>query len=135
MRREDWSSKLSAYIESVRGKDFVYGEHDCCLFVARCVDAMCDTFYEEKVLAKYKYDSEEKANEHINNDGGLIEMVTDFLGDPVPRAFAMPGDVVLLRDNGEAVLGIVEAHNAVAASKGGFISVPLKYAVVAWRIN
>lgn len=135
MRRQDWSAKLSEMILLHRSKEFSYGYHDCCLFVARCVDAMCDTHYEEQIIAKYKYQSEEEANRHIENDGGLLEMVTDFLGDPMPRAFAMPGDVVLLRDNGEAVLGIVEAHNAVAASRNGFISVPLKYAVVAWRIN
>lgn len=135
MRREDWSEKLAEQIKNIRGKNFEYGEHDCCLFVARCVDAMCDTDFEKRVKDKYAYQSEQEANQHIANDGGLIEMVNEFLGDPVPRAFAMPGDVVLLRDNGDAVLGIVEAHNAVAASKGGFISVPLKYAVVAWRIN
>lgn len=135
MRREDWSEKLAEMISACRAKEFSYGDHDCCLFVARCVDAMCDTHYEEQIFAKYKYQSEEEANKHIENDGGLLEMVTDFLGDPMPRAFAMPGDVVLLRDNGQAVLGIVEAHNAVAASKVGFVSLPLKYAIVAWRIN
>lgn len=41
MKRQDgWLTSLNTYVETVRRKPFVYGEHDCALFAAGGVLAM-----------------------------------------------------------------------------------------------
>jgi len=40
MRIEDWPARLAAAIETARNKPFVWGRHDCGLFMADCCLAM-----------------------------------------------------------------------------------------------
>lgn len=54
MRRSDWYARLSAYVEEVRRKPFVYGEHDCALFAAGAVDAMTGSDPAAGLRGKYK---------------------------------------------------------------------------------
>ncbi|MDF2603503.1 hypothetical protein [Sphingomonas sp.] len=39
-RKPDWDARLAAYLEPLRARPFVWGEHDCCIFAAGAVEAM-----------------------------------------------------------------------------------------------
>lgn len=54
MRRSDWYARLSAYVEVVRRKPFVYGKHDCALFAAGAVEAMTGVDPAANLRGKYK---------------------------------------------------------------------------------
>lgn len=114
---------------------FMYGQHDCCLFAAFVVDRMCDTDYYEQIRMQFRYSDEFAAINIIDSNGGLYEMTRKFLGDPIPVRNALPGDVLLLRNDGKALLAILEGHQAVAAAESGVVPLPLTDAICAWRIE
>lgn len=53
-RREDWRSRLGAYVTSVRAKPYAFGEQDCWLFVAGAIEAMTGTDHAAKHRGRYK---------------------------------------------------------------------------------
>jgi len=123
-------------ISAASSREFKWGEHDCCMFVANVLDAMCDTTYAKDVAETYAYHDELAAIDIIDTNFGLKKLVTSWLGDPIDRRRAMPGDVVLLKDGeGKVVLGIVSGNAAVAAARNGVFGLPMASAVCAWRVE
>nr|WP_238149160.1 hypothetical protein [Arsenophonus endosymbiont of Aleurodicus floccissimus] len=41
MRRRDWATRLPNTLRAAMSRPFSWGEHDCCLFAADCVIAVC----------------------------------------------------------------------------------------------
>lgn len=135
MRRDDWRQRLDAAINTASCLPFHYGQHDCALFAAYCVDRMCDTDYVHRIKSGFSYEDELAATNIVQGHGGFKRLVTKWLGKPVPPLQARPGDVVLLRNQGKAALGIVENNVAVAPSEHGVVGVPMNQVVCAWRVD
>jgi hypothetical protein len=130
MRRHDWASRMHAVIDAHRCRPFAWGDNDCCLFVARVVDAMTDSEYERAILEHYR--DEETGRALIGKHGGMLGAVTAFLGDPVPQRAAR-GDVVLI-DGGEGeALGICMGRDVVAVGESGLRAIPRKDALKVWK--
>lgn len=53
-RREDWRSRLGAYVASVRVEPYAFGKQDCWLFVAGAIEAMTGTDHAKKHRGRYK---------------------------------------------------------------------------------
>lgn len=131
MRANNWASQLHAIIESHRTRQFEWGSNDCCLFVARVVDAMTGSTHEEKLLQMYS--SERTALEFIAPHGSLSNTVSVFLGPP-SNARATRGDVVLF-DGGEGdAVGICTGPMIVGVGPDGLRSVPREEIRQVWRI-
>lgn len=135
MRRADWHARMQAAINTASVVPFNYGQHDCALFSAYVVDQMCDTDHFERLRKTFVYQDEAQASQVIESGGGLYTMAVKWLGEPIRVAFAMPGDVALVRNNGSVLLGIVEGHQIVAAGEKGVVPLPLENAVCAWSIK
>jgi len=133
-RRPDWMSRLMNSVETAKLLPFQYGVHDCCLWAAHCVDAMCDTTLAKDIKERINYNSEESANAAIESAGGLLALVTEFLGKPERAVWAASGDVVLARDEGREIVGIVIGHSIIVPTKTGLMPLPYGDAVVCWRI-
>lgn len=54
MPHPEWHSRLSDYIDSVRHRPFVYGEHDCALFAAGAIEAVTGIDPAAALRGKYK---------------------------------------------------------------------------------
>ncbi len=134
MRRTDWVEHLHAAVEAWRHEPFAWGRHDCCLFTARCVDAMCGTDFESALSEKYS--DERTALAYIATYGDLRSAVCEWLGDTVARpALLRRGDVVLFRDDtGADTLGVCLGPTIATTVRGGD-SVPMSRAVTGWRID
>lgn len=135
MRRPDWKARLDDAISTASHLNFHYGQHDCVLFVAYCVDRMCDTDYVQRIKSTFSYTDELAAINIIQGYGGFKAMVNDWLGHSVPALQAKPGDVVLLINERRFVLGIMEGAVAVAPTEHGVIGLPMSQAACAWRIE
>lgn len=134
-RREDWQARLHECVEVARILPFKYGLHDCCLWAAHCIDAMCDTQYVRQVKERLNYNSKETADAVILSAGGLPRLVSEFLGEPRRDAFAAPGDVVLTRGpDGEALIGVVVGHRIVAPGPSGVLSIPAAKTLLYWKV-
>ena len=133
MKRYDWTRRLYDVIEAHREAAFGWGEHDCCLFAARCVDAMCDTDYEAGLQAEYQ--DECSAMEYIASFGSIKSAVKSWLGKPQNLAFTQRGDVVLFDNDGREALGICLGRDIVTTGETGLVSVLMTRAICSWAVR
>jgi hypothetical protein len=131
MRRHDWAARLHEVIEAHKGRSFAWGGNDCCLFVARCVDAM--TTNALAYLIRERYHDHASALRFMAEHGGLAGAVSRYLGDPSSER-ATRGDVVLI-DGGEGdALGICLGAKVVAMGPEGVRYVPRAEIKMVWRV-
>lgn len=133
-RKENWFESLTAYIDSVMDKEFIWGEHDCCLFSAACVEAM--TGHDYMAEERDTYDSQETAQEALK--GRTLYMATKKkLGKPNPLATAQRGDVIYHVFPTGPALGICIGADALFVGreiKEGLVSVPVMDCSKSFRI-
>jgi len=94
MRREDWLTRLWEQVAAAESRAFEWGEHDCCLFAARCVDAMTDSAIAAELQAEYR--DKPSALRFIARHGSLEAAVTARMGEPVRWWKAKRGDLCLM---------------------------------------
>lgn len=126
--------RLQQCVENAKLLPFQYGVHDCCLWAAHCVDAMCDTQHAAAIKDRFNYADEAAADTVIEAGGGLLALVQSFLGKPENAVWAAPGDVVLVRNEGRAITGVVVGHSVVAPSSTGLLVLPYGEIAVCWKV-
>lgn len=133
MKRYDWTRRLYDVIEAHKDTTFGWGQHDCCLFAARCVDAMCDTEYEAGLQAEYQ--DEHSAMKYIGSFGSIKSAVDSWLGEPQNLNFTQRGDVVLFDNDGRETLGICLGRDIVSTGEMGLVSISMSYALYSWAVR
>jgi hypothetical protein len=130
IRLPDWPERLAACIAEQRHRSFAWGEHDCCQFVARAIEAMTGV----NPLATISYQSAKEALRLLRVEQGLLGAVTQRLGASKSVRLAMRGDVVLLAGQKRDALGIVTGEEALFASRKGLASVTVLSCRAAWQV-
>ena len=135
MKRLDWVQRLWETIEAHRLLPFRWAgrddSHDCCSFVAACLDAMTDGNYLERLLANYT--DEATALAFIAANGGLAQTIDLFLV-PKRTSFMQRGDVALVMRDGREFLGVCAGAIVISAGPDGLVSNPRTLAIKAWGI-
>jgi hypothetical protein len=141
VRKPDWQSRLQQFLLRSVAKPFMYGEFDCCLFVADAVRTMTDTDIAAEFRGKYHSRSEALAicKQHSGSRSvrSLIVMALCEQDLPeVPVASAQRGDIVLVRRTADHSLGIVglNGKEIIAVSAEGYLRLRLTLASRAWRV-
>lgn len=134
MRRSDWTVRLIETVEAAASRPFEYGEADCGLFAARCIDAICENSARASELAAL-YQDERSALRFVAEEGGVEAAVTKRLGQPIPASFASRGDVCLMPGVGFEALGICVGSRVAAMSQDGMRYAPLADVIKAWRVD
>lgn len=93
MRVAHWQSRLIETFESAHGRSFRWGKHDCCQFVARCVEAVTGRDYTE-IFPDYRNRSE--AGLIISKYQDLKGLLTAAFGESAHPSKAQMGDPVLI---------------------------------------
>ncbi len=132
MRRHDWSSQLYLQIDAHKERSFACGDNDCCLFVARVVDAMCDTDHE--MTLRDKYQDEQTALEYISRSGGIASAVDTVIGSHKSEGRPMRGDVVLFNGENGETLGICVGRYIAAMGKDGVVFADRPSMICYWSI-
>ena len=130
-RNADWVDQMFATIEAHTDLPFEWGVNDCCIFVARVIDAMTSSTIEADLSAEYH--DEETALAFIASHGSLEAAVSVFLGDPVP-GMAMRGDAVLLDGGNGPALGIMLGDVIAAMGPDGIVYMPRGAALMRWAV-
>lgn len=130
-RIREWQSALAAVIEERMQRPFKYGETDCCLFAADCVQAM--TGHDPAADARGEYTDERGAARVMKKLGGLEAIAATRCGPEVSPAVARVGDVVLGKVDREC-LGICTGETWHAPSAAGLVALPMSAALKAWRV-
>ncbi|EDC1758919.1 hypothetical protein BH468_23725, partial [Salmonella enterica subsp. enterica serovar Senftenberg] len=105
MKHPDWHNRLITVIRAAEKRPFLWGSHDCCLFAADCVQAMCGEDFAEGWRGTY--DSEMGAKKAILRGGGSLEKVFARYLDEVPVKLAQRGDIAIVENSGARCAGVV----------------------------
>jgi hypothetical protein len=134
MKRHRWVERLWETIEAHRLLPFRWAgradAHDCCSFVAACLDAMTEGSYLDELLSNYS--DEASALAYIERCGGLEATLTSHLGEPKPLGFMGRGDVALVVRADREFVGICIGDTIVSAGPEGLVTNSREFAVRAW---
>lgn len=131
-RHEDWPKRLDLAIEAARGRLFCWGQHDCALFAANVVQQLTGIDYATSWRGTYSTALE--AKRRLGDAGGLLQVVTDALGTPIPAAQASRGDVVALQTENGPAIGICVGIDAAFPGESRLMFVRTDRCLQAWRV-
>lgn len=139
-RREDWPEALMAVIHAAACRPFAWGSHDCCLFVADCVQAM--TGVDPAAMFRGRYRDQlgaARAMAWYAGQGAGLEAVAERIAAGIGAPEIMPG----LARRGDVGLAVLErgptlvlclANHVAAPGETGLTYLPRQAARRAWRI-
>jgi hypothetical protein len=131
-RLENWPRLLAEELGRAANQPFIWGEHDCALFVAKVVHAVTGNGLPYLYAGTYRDFA--GAAEVIAKGGGLYGIFCQHLGQPHTNyRQAGRGDAVLMR-LGRLTAGVVDATGEAIASVGpeGMVRLPLNKASFIW---
>jgi len=132
MKNPDWQKRLVTVIKAAEKRPFSWGQHDCCLFAADCVEAMCG----EDFAAEFRgnYNSETGAKKALLRGGGSLERVLARFLDEVNPSLIQRGDIAVVENAGRRCAGVfyggsvwVPGDNGLVGLSGNLLS--------AWRVK
>lgn len=135
IRLPDWEPRLHSYLGSVMTAPFVWGQHDCALFVGSVVEAL--TGVDPASAYRGRYNNETGARLALKRIGKktLLATFDDAFGASVAPAFAGRGDIVLTTDGNAGVcMGGFAFLVGAAGGVDGLVRVARPDWARAWRI-
>lgn len=126
----DWQSRLTRLVSDTHGKTFAWGDLDCCLWTAACVEAQTGVDHASEFRGAYS--DAQTAAPLLRRMGGL-RGIGGRAGPPVPPLTACLGDIGLVRSGGKPVLAVCAGPVWLVVSSQGLLSVPLTAATHCWR--
>jgi len=131
MRLPDWQLRLAEFSQARASMPFDWGSNDCCTFTADAVKAMTG---KDLRGAFPTYTGEMGALRAVAEGGGLLQLVSSILGEPVSSKMAAVGDVVLVLNAERELLGICNGTSVLAPGSAGMLALGIDTAIAAWRI-
>lgn len=132
-RRSDWEQRLHAYLVENRGAVFAWGITDCALFAAGAVEAMTGDDPAAAYRGKYRT-AAGSAKALVKFGAGTLEATIDAAFEPIGRAFARRGDLVMY----DGAVGICVGGDALFVGEeggaAGLVRVPRVQWSKAWRV-
>lgn len=133
MRFPDWLERLQRVIDAAGQETFSWGAFNCCLFAARCCDAVVPGTYEQD-LAQH-FSDEASAAAYLATFESLEAAISSWLGPSVPWGLARRGDICLLDLPTGPTAAVCVGHTCVATGPRGLATLPMSKARVAWRLG
>lgn len=131
MRRPDWQRQLITTIEAARVRPFVWGELDCCLFVADCCVAACGI--DPAAVYRGRYTTARGSQRVLAKEHGSIAAVLDAHFQRIDPALAQRGDSVVFDGPLGQTAGLIWAGQVWAMTEQGARPVPDVVPLLAWR--
>jgi hypothetical protein len=139
MRLPDWQKRFAEFGQARASMPFSWGSNDCCLFAAHAVEAVTGRnpmaeFEAYGTAAGPRRKALRRLLRAIDKAGGLRAFVTAHLGEPVSPRMAGVGDVVMVANEGDELVGVCNGVNVVAPGKDGMVCLSMSDAIAAWKI-
>jgi len=129
-RHHDWQLRLQALVQSRLAAPFVWGAHDCCLFVCDAIEAITG---HDPAADLRGYSTEREALRILHAHDGVRGLAQARAGAAVPVLAAQVGDVGLLPLDGRDTLALCGGAHWLAPGPNGLVTLPLDAATDAWR--
>lgn len=131
-----WQTRLLTTIEELTKTPFAWGENDCCIFAAKCIDAQYGTEIAKEAIGQYS--TEVGCKRFMLNRAKTTQLpavLDTFL--PVRETFkyAQRGDVVTFEGALGLTAGVLWTGHIWAMGPDGVEIIPLKYLSITdvWR--
>lgn len=125
---------LAGHIYRAGAIGFVWGQNDCCLFVADWIRARTGRDLASDFRGRYC--DEAGASAVLSAAGGIERLFDERIGERVPLSQAGLGDVVTWRDRrGELLAGLLWLRGGCFLTAGGVRKVPLRDLRNAWAVH
>lgn len=140
MRREGWEKILAEAVERARREPFVWGTHDCCMWVCNVVREIDGRDPAAWFRGRYRTKRHAYALLRKFAGGGVAETWAKIARElgfaEVPPLSAQRADVVLVRTPLGDALGLCIGGKIACAGPNGLDFFPLTHPAVlrAWRI-
>jgi len=134
VRRWNWVALLHAEVEAAKLRPFDYGEQNCGLFAAQCIDAIVVGSARVAEL-KTQFHDEASARAFVEAAGSIEAAVTQRLGEPKPWWKARRGDVCLLPTPDGPGLGVCVGDMVAMMSLTGIAYFKMDLATAAWSVD
>lgn len=132
MRHPNWTTRLPETLQKAAQKPFSWGEHDCCLFTADCVMAICD--FDPCATVRGRYKTKSGAVRVLKTEFGDIESALSHFFTEIPVGAASRGDIVMFNGDDGKTLGVLWANKIWAVTEDG--ARPVNFQLIkAWRVE
>lgn len=134
-RLPNWRLHLDALLCSRLHAPFAWGEFDCCLFAADCVQAICGVDLAEQYRG---YRGARAGLRVLDHAGGVGLIATRALGFPQRPDSARVGDIVLVpadKRGREALAVVIGPGVAAMPAARGLVPAPLSMARYLWAVG
>lgn len=124
---------LGEYIKKACAKRFEWGVHDCSTFCAEWVFA--NTGIDPMQNIRGAYNDDLSAIGFMYDNGGLLKLWTDRMGQPCERA--SEGSIGVINIHGEHVMGIFSGERWIMLLESGIkgARIPSAKIIRAWSIG
>lgn len=135
LKKTNWYASLVSYIRANQNTPFQWGQFDCCLFACNCVEVM--TGIDPGAKYRGQYASAKGSLKTLKKLGGgnITTAFSAVFGPLKPRLNAGRGDLVLVAQNHEHLVGVMIGGQVYAASESGLRVVSFATIVGCWHID
>lgn len=133
IRLPDWETRLAAYLESVRGRPFAWGRHDCCTTTADAVLAMTGEDPVPEFRGRYR--TARGSVRALRGIGaGTLATTLDRKFEAVAPGLAHRGDIVMAAGSIGIAMGGIGLFVGEDGARAGHVAVPRTDWTHAWRV-
>lgn len=134
MRYNDWHLRLIEYLSDSARKPFQPGLHDCALFSAGAVASMTGVDHAADWRGRY---TTLQGGARVLRKAGFADHIALAAAhlDEIAPAFAAPGDLAAIPQEGAMVLGVVQGERVYVLTQNGLGLLHLSDAARAFRVN
>lgn len=134
-RAEDWSARLAEQTARAFYKPFAWGQHDCALFAADCIDAMTDARIAQRYRGTYKTAAQAKRITGPDLECFVELMAAEHHLREVPVLEAQRGDVAVFDSAHGPTLGVVVGRHIAAPGPQYLVLELITRGRRAWRVG
>lgn len=133
-RLPDWRARLAAHVEAHRRAPFAFGRHDCGLFAAGAVEAICGT--DPAAGLRGRYSTMAGALKHLRKAGHADHVaLAASLFEEIHPSRASMGDLAAVETGEGPALAVCNGSTLFVAGDDGLRVVDLMSASRAFRVG
>jgi len=133
-RYDDWVPRLIAYLSECHRTPYQPGRHDCALFAAGAVNAMCEVDPAAPYRGRYR---SIRGGLRVLRRAGFVDhvaMTADVLPE-IPVAMARVGDIIVTDGDDGPAMGVVQGERVYVLTQRGIGTIDLLQAKRAFRVG
>ena len=118
MRLPDWKARLTDYLTQCAGQPYLLGRHDCALFAAGAMEAVCGIDPAAPWRGRY---ITKAAGLRLVRRAGHADHVAVFAAalEEIAPAFAAAGDIAVVESDGAQLLAVVQGEGVYVLQPSG----------------